>query len=171
MHRSLWVHGRWELSESAQHRKCWWQQWRWDLIVSSISSVLQKPLLAIDVISNFWYSMLVYTHTLIFVLYAIWMMVAKDHFARALTIWMEFLVYFFWTNGTALFFHWGNKIDWAVSFDQNFWMPVSLVWAGVWVHVMSTRNMESELPLVLDVLSDDLEIVFSFLEKTTISSF
>ena len=36
---------------------------------------------------------------------------------------------------------------------------------------MSTRNMTSELPLVLDVLSDDLEIVFSFLEKATISSF
>ena len=36
---------------------------------------------------------------------------------------------------------------------------------------MSTRNMASELPLVLDVLSDDLEIVFFFLEKAKISSF
>ena len=35
----------------------------------------------------------------------------------------------------------------------------------------STRNMASQLPLVLDVLSDDLEIVFFFLEKATISSF
>ena len=96
-------------------------------------------------------------------------MVAKDHFARALTIWMEFLVYFFWTNGTALFFHWGNKIDWTVSFDRNFRMPVSR--GRVWVLIMSTRNMASELPLVLDVLSEDLEIVFFFLEKGTISSF
>ena len=37
---------------------------------------------------------------------------------------------------------------------------------------MSTRNIvASELPLVLDVLSDDLEIVFFFLEKATIASF
>ena len=42
---------------------------------------------------------------------------------------------------------------------------------GVWVHIMSTRNMASKLPLLLDVLSDDLEIVFFFLEKTLISSF
>ena len=42
---------------------------------------------------------------------------------------------------------------------------------GVWVHIMSTRNMAAELPLVLDVLSDDLEIVFFFLEKALISSF
>ena len=48
-------------------------------------------------------------------------------------------------------------------------MPVSR--GRVWVLIMSTRNMASELPLVLDVLSEDLEIVFFFLEKGTISSF
>ena len=36
---------------------------------------------------------------------------------------------------------------------------------------MSTRNVASKLPLVLDVLSDYLEIVFFFLEKALISSF
>ena len=30
-------------------------------------------------------------------------------------------------------------------------------WAGVKVHIMSTRNMVAELPDVLDVLSDGLE--------------
>ena len=48
-------------------------------------------------------------------------------------------------------------------------MPVSR--GRVWVLIMSTKNMASELPLVLNVLSDDLEIVFFFLEKGTISSF
>ena len=31
---------------------------------------------------------------------------------------------FFLANGTALFFHQGNEIDWTVSFDRNFQMPV-----------------------------------------------
>ena len=43
-------------------------------------------------------------------------------------------------------------------------------WAGVWVHIMSTRNMVAELPVVLDILSEGLENWFFLEKKATISS-
>ena len=72
---------------------------------------------------------------------------------------------FFWANGTALF---STKETKQIE-------PYHLIgifrcqWAGLWVHIMSTRNMVAELPMVL---SNDLENCFPFLEKkATISSF
>ena len=79
---------------------------------------------------------------------------------------MEFLVVFFWTNGTALFSTKETK-----SIEPYHLMGIfGCQWAGVWVHIMTTRNMV-ELPVVLDVLLDDLENCFSLEKKATISSF
>ena len=75
----------------------------------------------------------------------------------ALTIWMEFSVVFsgqmpFILLLTALLFHWGNEIDWTVSFDQKFWMPV-----GRGRGTYQQRNMAAQLPVVLEVSSEGLE--------------
>ena len=73
---------------------------------------------------------------------------------------------FFWANGTALF---STKETKQIE-------PYHLIgifrcqWAGLWVHIMSTRNMVAELPVVLDILSDGLENIVFLENKATISS-
>ena len=47
-------------------------------------------------------------------------------------------------------------------------MPVG---RGLGTYIMSTRNMVAELAVVLDVLSEGLEIFFFLEKKATISSF
>ena len=68
---------------------------------------------------------------------------------------MEFLVVFFWTNGTALF-----PTKKRNRLNRTIWSEVSdASWPGS--GYISTRNKAAELPVVLDVLSDELENFFS----------
>ena len=58
---------------------------------------------------------------------------------------------FFWTNGTALF----SPLRKRNRLIRIIWSEFSDA-TGIWVHIMSTRNMAAELPVMLD----DLEKFF-----------
>ena len=77
----------------------------------------------------------------------------------AFTIWMEFSVA---PSGQM-------ELHFSSTKETKWIEPYHLIgifrwqWAGVWVHIMSTRNMVAELPVVLDVSSDGVGNFFIWL--------